>query len=174
MTQSAISKQVAQLEEMLNLSLFYRTPHRISLTPAGKTYYLEVLGILKHIEAATTSLMSNSDNSEVLKIALHPTFCALADTGTGGFGQAYPLLNLDIKEHKTLNELTAEYGVHATQISNWKKQALAVIPTAFNTKQQANEQAQQAIIDELHRQLGQVISERDWLKKSPHSYPEHL
>lgn len=70
---------------MLNLSLFYRTPHRISLTPAGKTYYLEVLGILKHIEAATTSLMSNSDNSKVLKIASHPTFCALADTSTGGF-----------------------------------------------------------------------------------------
>ena len=31
-----------------------------------------------------------------------------------------------IKEHKTINELTAEYGVHATQISNWKKQALTV------------------------------------------------
>ena len=76
-----------------------------------------------------------------------------------------------IKEHKTLNELTAEYGVHATQISNWKKQALAVIPTAFNTKQQANEQAQQAIIDELHRQLGQVISERDWLKKKSLQLP---
>ncbi|ATR79643.1 IS3 family transposase [Moraxella osloensis] len=70
-----------------------------------------------------------------------------------------------IKEQKTINELTAEYGVHATQISNWKKQALAVIPSAFNTKQQDNEQAQQATIDELHRQLGQVISERDWLKK---------
>lgn len=61
--------------------------------------------------------------------------------------------------------------MHATQISNWKKQALAVIPTVFNTKRQANEQAQQAIIDELHMQLGQVISERDWLKKSHHSYP---
>ncbi|RVU80965.1 IS3 family transposase [Leucothrix sargassi] len=72
---------------------------------------------------------------------------------------------LAIKEQKTINELTAEYGVHATQISNWKKQVLAVIPSAFNTKQQDNEQAQQAIIDELHRQLGQVISERDWLKK---------
>ena len=78
-----------------------------------------------------------------------------------------------IKEQKTINELTAEYGVHATQISNWKKQALAVIPTAFNTKQQDNEQAQQTTIDELHRQLGQVISERDWLKKSPHSYLEY-
>ena len=99
MTQSAISKQVAQLEEMLNLSLFYRTPHRISLTPAGKTYYLEVLGILKHIEAATTSLMSHSANSEVLKLASHPTFCARwLIPALEGFGQAYPLLNLDIKE----------------------------------------------------------------------------
>ena len=62
-----------------------------------------------------------------------------------------------IKEEKTINELTAEYGVHATQISNQKKQALAVIPSAFNTKQQDNEQAQQATIDEPHRQLGQVI-----------------
>ena len=62
-----------------------------------------------------------------------------------------------IKEQKTINDLTAEYGVHATQISNWKKQALAVIPSTFNTKQQDNEQAQQATVDELHRQLGQVI-----------------
>ncbi|MGO2507326.1 LysR substrate-binding domain-containing protein [Psychrobacter alimentarius] len=99
MTQSAISKQVAQLEEMLNLSLFYRTPHRISLTPAGKTYYLEVLEILKHIEAATTSLMSNSDNSEILKIASHPTFCTRwLIPALEGFSQAHPLLNLNIKE----------------------------------------------------------------------------
>ncbi|WP_348548573.1 LysR substrate-binding domain-containing protein [Psychrobacter sp. KFRI-CH2-11] len=99
MTQSAISKQVAQLEEMLNLSLFYRTPHRISLTPAGKTYYLEVLEILKHIEAATTSLMSNNDNSEVLKIVSHPTFCSRwLMPALNGFGRAHPLINLNIKE----------------------------------------------------------------------------
>lgn len=99
MTQSAISKQVAQLEEMLNISLFYRTPQRISLTPAGKTYYLEVLDILKHIEAATTSLMSHSDNTEVLKIASHPTFCSRwLLPALSGFRQAHPLINLDIKE----------------------------------------------------------------------------
>lgn len=99
MTQSAVSKQVAQLEEMLNLSLFYRTPHRISLTPAGKTYYLEVLDILKHIEAATTSLMSNSDNSEVLKVVSHPTFCSRwLIPALSGFSQAHPLINLNIKE----------------------------------------------------------------------------
>ncbi len=70
-----------------------------------------------------------------------------------------------LKSKRQSIELTAESGVDATQISNWKKQALAVIPTAFNTKQHDNEQAQQTTIDELHRQLGQVISERDWLKK---------
>ena len=99
MTQSAISKQVAQLEEMLNLSLFYRTPHRISLTPAGKVYYLEVLEILKHIEVATTNLMSHSSNTELLKIVSHPTFCARwLIPALSGFCQEYPLINLDIKE----------------------------------------------------------------------------
>ena len=99
MTQSAISKQVAQLEEMLNLSLFYRTPHRISLTPAGKVYYLEVLEILKHIEVATTNLMSHSSNTELLKIVSHPTFCARwLIPALSGFSQEYPLINLDIKE----------------------------------------------------------------------------
>lgn len=99
MTQSAISKQVAQLEEMLNISLFYRTPQRISLTPAGKDYYLEVLDILKHIEVATTNLMSHSSNTEVLKIVSHPTFCSRwLIPALRGFSQAYPLINLDIKE----------------------------------------------------------------------------
>lgn len=99
MTQSAISKQVAQLEEMLKLSLFYRAPHRISLTPAGKTYYLEVLDILKHIETATTSLMSNSDNSEILKVVSYPTFCSRwLIPALSGFSQTHPLLNLSIKE----------------------------------------------------------------------------
>lgn len=99
MTQSAISKQVAQLEEMLNISLFYRTPQRISLTPAGKIYYLEVLDILKHIEVATTNLMSHSSNTEVLRIISHPTFCSRwLIPALSGFSQTYPLINLDIKE----------------------------------------------------------------------------
>ena len=99
MTQSAVSKQVAQLEEMLNLSLFHRTPQRISLTPAGKMYYLEVLGILKHIEIATTNLMSNSTNTEVLEIVSHPAFCSRwLLPALSGFGQKYPLVNLHINE----------------------------------------------------------------------------
>lgn len=99
MTQSAVSKQVAQLEEMLNISLFYRTSQRISLTPAGKDYYIDVLNILKDIETATTRLMSHSSNIEVLKMLSHPTFCSRwLIPALQGFAQAHPLIRLDIKE----------------------------------------------------------------------------
>lgn len=70
-----------------------------------------------------------------------------------------------IRQLKTVNELTTEYGVHATQITTWKKQALAAIPAAFSGKPGSADDRQQAEIDELHRQIGQLIAERDWLKK---------
>jgi len=70
-----------------------------------------------------------------------------------------------IRQQKTVNELTSEYGVHATQINLWKKQALAVIPEAFSGKKEKIQDNQQQNIDELHRQIGQLIAERDWLKK---------
>ena len=72
-----------------------------------------------------------------------------------------------IRQQKTANELTAEYGVHASQINTWKKQALAAIPEAFSGKRAKEREGQQGDIDELHRQIGQLIAEREWLKKSP-------
>lgn len=70
-----------------------------------------------------------------------------------------------IRQQKTTNEMTTEYGVLAPQISAWKKQALAAIPLAFSRKNAKAQEGQQAEIDELYRQLGQVVAERDWLKK---------
>ena len=72
-----------------------------------------------------------------------------------------------IRKDKTTSELTAEYGVHATQIISWKKQALTMIPQAFSCQSPRDQQDRAAEIDELHCQLGQVIAERDWLKKKP-------
>ena len=71
-----------------------------------------------------------------------------------------------IRQQKTANELTAEYGIHASQINTWKKHALAAIPEAFSAKRAREREGQQGEIDELHRQIGQLVAERDWLKKS--------
>lgn len=70
-----------------------------------------------------------------------------------------------IRQQKTTNELTAEYRIHATQIKAWKKLALAAIPAAFSSQKEKGQQHQQAEIDELHRQIGQLVAERDWLKR---------
>jgi len=68
-----------------------------------------------------------------------------------------------IRQQKTVNELTSEYGVHDTQINLWKKQALAVVPEAFSGKKEKARGNQQQDIDGLHRQIGQPVAERDWL-----------
>lgn len=73
-----------------------------------------------------------------------------------------------IKQQKTTSEITAQYGVHATQINLWKKQALAIIPDAFvkKAKREKIAQDQQALIEQLYQQIGQLVVERDWLKKN--------
>lgn len=70
-----------------------------------------------------------------------------------------------IKGEKTLAEISAEHGVHGTQVNGWKKQALAMIPEAFSGRRKRQSDDQQALIDELYKQIGQLTVERDWLKK---------
>ena len=67
------------------------------------------------------------------------------------------------KELKTLNELSGQYGIHPSQISQWKSQLLDSMPTIFETKRASRDPFKQ--VDELFRQIGQVTVERDWLKK---------
>jgi len=71
-----------------------------------------------------------------------------------------------LKGEKTSAEITTKYGIHATQINNWKKAVLAVLPEAFSTKRKLQESDQQALIDELYKQIGQLKVENDFLKKN--------
>lgn len=71
-----------------------------------------------------------------------------------------------LKGEKTTAEITAKYGIHATQINNWKKSVLEVIPEAFSNKRKQHDNDQQALIDELYKQIGQLKVENDFLKKN--------
>ena len=71
-----------------------------------------------------------------------------------------------LKGEKTTAEITAKYGIHATQINNWKKSVLKVIPEAFSNKRKQQDNDQQALIDELYKQIGQLKVENDFLKKN--------
>lgn len=70
-----------------------------------------------------------------------------------------------VRGEKTVSELASQYEVHPTMINNWKRQLLDEASSLFekgSETSQANE-SQQAQIDELYRQIGQLKVERDFL-----------
>jgi transposase-like protein len=70
-----------------------------------------------------------------------------------------------IKSLKTVNEIAAEMGVHPTQVTLWKKQALESLPELFSSRRGQAQKAQEGLTDELYQQIGQLKVELDWLKK---------
>ena len=63
LTQSAVSRQIRQLEDLLGISLFQRSHQRVSLTDAGRLYLKEVTAILEHLDAATRRAAKRSSTS---------------------------------------------------------------------------------------------------------------
>ena len=51
-----------------------------------------------------------------------------------------------IKGHKTANEIASMYGVHQTQIAQWKKQVLDELPHFFSPYQRQREKTDEALI----------------------------
>ena len=76
-----------------------------------------------------------------------------------------------IKGVKTINEIAGEHGVHPTQITQWKKQAIEALPEVFSLKRGASQKAQEALTAELYQQIGQLKVELDWLKKKSRPLP---
>ena len=71
-----------------------------------------------------------------------------------------------IKGLKTVNELATEYGVHPTQIHQWKKQVLDELPGLFSSRRAQTQRDQEDLTASLYQQIGQLKVELDWLKKN--------
>nr|BAC65316.1 regulatory protein [Pseudomonas fluorescens] len=97
LTQSAVSKQVAQLEEMLCHLLFERIRKRLFLTPAGSLYLAEVNKILTQVDISSRYILSYGGETEVLRIATQPTFGARwLIPALKGFNIKHPEIHLEI------------------------------------------------------------------------------
>ncbi|MFV3381911.1 MULTISPECIES: LysR family transcriptional regulator [Pseudomonas] len=98
LTQSAVSKQVAQLEEMLRHHLFLRIRRRLQLTPAGSLYLAEVNKILTQVDMSSRYVLTYGEQTEVLKVATQPSFgVRWLIPHLKGFGKRYPNIHLDIR-----------------------------------------------------------------------------
>ena len=74
MTQSAVSRQIQQLEDFLSLRLFNRTRHGVELTLAGQHYYKSIRPYLVALERTTLDVISHKGQGGTLKIGVVPTF----------------------------------------------------------------------------------------------------
>ncbi len=98
LTQSAVSKQVAQLEEMLRHHLFLRIRRRLQLTPAGSLYLAEVNKILTQVDMSSRYVLTYGEQTEVLKVATQPSFgVRWLIPHLKGFGKRHPNIHLDIR-----------------------------------------------------------------------------
>jgi transposase-like protein len=70
-----------------------------------------------------------------------------------------------VKGEKTLAQLSSEFGVHANQIGQWRKQLLKELPSLFANRRTKHDKEQEDLVSELYRQIGQLKVELDWLKK---------
>jgi LysR family glycine cleavage system transcriptional activator len=73
LTQSAVSRQIRSLEEVLGADLFVREKQTVRLTLAGEAYAQEIRSALKRISSATLGFRANPQGG-ALNIAILPTF----------------------------------------------------------------------------------------------------
>lgn len=71
-----------------------------------------------------------------------------------------------LKGQKTISEISAEYGIHSTQISQWKTQLKEGIKDIFGSRRSKGQQEQEAMEAILYEEIGRLKVELDWLKKN--------
>lgn len=69
------------------------------------------------------------------------------------------------KEKSTINQLASEYGLHPSQISQWKSHLLGQGAELFKRKSSKALQEQARREKELYEQIGRLKMELEWLKK---------
>lgn len=69
------------------------------------------------------------------------------------------------KGEKTLAEIGAKYEVHPNMVTRWKHELLENGASVFDSKKDRQAVEAQEKIDDLHKNIGELTMERDWLKK---------
>ncbi|SDD92847.1 DNA-binding transcriptional regulator, LysR family [Cupriavidus sp. YR651] len=76
LTQSAVSKQVQELERWIGVNLFERSHKRLTLTTAGEHYNRAIVAVLAGLESATLEAISSQTEGGTLNLSVFPTFGA--------------------------------------------------------------------------------------------------
>ena len=70
-----------------------------------------------------------------------------------------------LREDKTLAALASQFGVHANQITDWKRQVVEAMPDVFGRRKAAEAKASEEHEARLYEQVGKLQVELEWMKK---------
>ena len=72
-----------------------------------------------------------------------------------------------LKEETSLAQISAEYGVHANVLREWRTQALKGLATIFERRDDVAtlKAAHTHQVDELYAEIGRLTTQVNWLKK---------
>lgn len=100
LTQGAVSHQILGLEAQLGSALFVRKRSGLQLTPAGRSYWVEISTALRQIERASQNLVLNKGKGGVLNLCVASSFATywLIPRLTE-FVRAHPEITLNLSTH---------------------------------------------------------------------------
>lgn len=141
LTPSAVSHQIAKLEQFLDMRLFVRTSHSVEITVAGDDYLQRVSGAMAAISAATDNVRRGVSNS--LHVHSTPSFATLwLMTRLKDFARDHPEISLSMSASVTHSDFSAghtdidiRYGVphwpHLTARPIFDEQVMPLASPAF-------------------------------------------
>ena len=96
LTQSAVSRQIKDLEEQLGVPLFERRHRALALTPEGRQYYAAAAQVLVTMRAATDSLRSRKGRQSIAVTTTHSFAALWLIPRLAGFTRAHPEIDVRI------------------------------------------------------------------------------
>src|SRR5690606_10895126 len=110
MSQSAVSKQILQLEDVLDFPLFERMSTGLQLSPQGRDFYEHSLKILNQLEWSVYQVQSQHSEQCHINIVAHPSLCIRWLLPLlKSFKQQYPHIQYTIREQTDSSEIQSPY-----------------------------------------------------------------
>ena len=106
LTQSAVSRQIKELEDQLGLPLFQRRHRALSLTDAGQQFYAVAAQVITTMRAATERLRSQAGKRRPLTVTTTNSFASLwLIPRLAGFTRAHPGVDVRITAETRVQDL---------------------------------------------------------------------
>src|SRR2546429_3879622 len=105
LTQSAVSRQIKELEDQLGVELFQRRHRALALTDAGKQFYASAAQVLATMRAATEQLRAQAGKRSLAVTTTHSFAAMWLIPRLAGFTRTHPAVDVRISAETRVQDL---------------------------------------------------------------------